>query len=163
MSSVQRLCEQCGRPNPLDARYCGHCGYDTHGALPAQQVNLPAVIGRAALPVLVGAAGLAVRAGWRLLQSQWARDMAKQALNAAQSHVQSKAQAPQQPQPSASKPAPQPPAKPASTQIAPAPSATPRSAPHAKRTVHIRSAWRVSDGRGGYQQGMTEHTIEIND
>lgn len=155
MSSVQRLCEQCGRPNPLDARFCSHCGYDTHGALPTQQVNLPAVISRAALPVLVGAAGLAVRAGWRLLQSQWTRDMAKQALDAAQSHLQTKAQAPQRTQPPAPKPAPQPPA----TQITP----TQTPARQAKRTVHIRSAWRVSDGRGNYQQGMSEHTIEFND
>ncbi len=153
MSSVQRLCEQCGQPNPLDARYCSHCGYDTQTALPAREVNLPAVIGSAALPVLVGAAGLAVRAGWRLLQSQWARDLAKQALHAAQAHVESKAQ---------TKPQVKTPAKPAPTQITPAPPVQPAT-PRSKRTLHIRSAWRVSDGRGGYQQGTSEHTIEIND
>lgn len=68
MSSVTRLCPECGHGNVLDARYCAHCGHDTQGKLPAPQSNLPAVVSKAALPVLVGAAGLALSAGWKLLQ-----------------------------------------------------------------------------------------------
>jgi hypothetical protein len=58
----------------MEARYCARCGYDTQGSLPArQQTNLPAVIGKAAVPVLVGAASLAVSAGFKLLQGIMAR------------------------------------------------------------------------------------------
>jgi hypothetical protein len=58
----------------MEARYCARCGYDTQGSLPArQQANLPAVIGKAAVPVLVGAASLAVSAGFKLLQGIMAR------------------------------------------------------------------------------------------
>jgi hypothetical protein len=58
----------------MEARYCARCGYDTQGNLPAQQqTNLPAVIGKAAVPVLVGAASLAVSAGFKLLQGIMAR------------------------------------------------------------------------------------------
>lgn len=32
-----------------------------------------------------------------------------------------------------------------------------------KRTMHIRSAWAVSDGQGNWKQGMSEHTIELDD
>ncbi|MEZ4861048.1 MAG: zinc ribbon domain-containing protein [Caldilineaceae bacterium] len=70
MSEVQRICTQCGQAGPLNARYCAHCGYDTEGALPVQRQNLPAVVVRAALPILAGAASLALRAGWKLLQNR---------------------------------------------------------------------------------------------
>jgi hypothetical protein len=73
MSNVQRVCVQCGEGNPVEARYCARCGYDSQAALPVQRTNLPVVIGRAALPVLVGAASLVVRAGWKLLQSRLAQ------------------------------------------------------------------------------------------
>jgi hypothetical protein len=89
------------------------------------------VIGRAALPVLVGAASLAVRAGWKLLQSRLA-------------------QAPAAPAPKTQQPivVPQP-----RTEIAPH---------RAKRTIHIRSSWAVNNG-GVWQQGSSEHTIELDD
>jgi hypothetical protein len=70
MSNVTRICSQCSHANPLDARYCGRCGYDFQSALPARaQNNLPELVNKAALPVLATAAGLALSAGWKLLQS----------------------------------------------------------------------------------------------
>ena len=70
MSNVTRICSQCSHANPLDARYCGHCGYDFQSALPVRaQSNLPEMINKAALPVLATAAGLVLSAGWKLLQS----------------------------------------------------------------------------------------------
>lgn len=68
MSDVSRICPQCGGSNAMDTRYCTHCGYDTQSSLPAIQVNLPEVLGKAAVPVLAGAVGLAVSVGWKLLQ-----------------------------------------------------------------------------------------------
>ena len=68
MSDVSKICPHCGGSNALDTRYCAHCGYDTQSALPAVQYNLPVVLGKAAVPVLAGAVGLAVSIGWKLLQ-----------------------------------------------------------------------------------------------
>ena len=68
MSDVSKICPQCGGSNALDARHCAHCGHDTQSALPAVQYNLPEVLGKAAVPVLAGAVGLAVSVGWKLLQ-----------------------------------------------------------------------------------------------
>jgi hypothetical protein len=131
MSNVQRICVQCGMGNPVESRYCAHCGNDSQAALPAARANLPAVIGRAALPVLVGAASLVVRAGWKLLQSR----LAQRALPARS--------APQ-------RPVQQPP-----------PQIIPSS--RAKRTIHIRSSWTINNGNGLWQQGTSEHTIEVDD
>jgi hypothetical protein len=69
MPNVTRICPQCGHGNAMENRYCAACGADTQASLPAASgANLPAVIGKAALPVLVGAASLALSAGWKLLQ-----------------------------------------------------------------------------------------------
>ena len=69
MSNVTRICPHCGFGNGMEDRYCAQCGGDTQASLPATTgANLPAVIGKAALPVLVGAASLALSAGWKLLQ-----------------------------------------------------------------------------------------------
>jgi hypothetical protein len=136
MSNVQRVCVQCGQGNPVESRYCAHCGYDSQAALPAPRANLPTVIGRAALPVLVGAAGLAVRVGWRLLRNRL--------IQAA----------------TASPPAPSTPTTTAPT--IPLPQAQP-PVQRAKRTIHIRSAWAVNNGNGVWQQGTSEHTIELDD
>jgi hypothetical protein len=134
MSNVQRVCVQCGEGNPVEARYCARCGYDSQAALPVQRTNLPSVIGQAALPVLVGAAGLVVRAGWKLLQNR----LAQAALsNVTVSRV---------PQPSVPQPRPE---------------ATP--ARRSKRTIHIRSAWAVNNGDGVWRQGTSEQTIELDD
>src|SRR5678815_1244457 len=73
MSNVQRVCVQCGAGNPVEARYCAACGYDSQSALPAQRLAMPAAIGQAALPVLLGAASMALRFGWKLLQNRLAQ------------------------------------------------------------------------------------------
>jgi hypothetical protein len=134
MSNVQRVCVQCGEGNPVEARYCARCGYDSQAALPVQRTNLPSVIGQAALPVLVGAASLVVRAGWKLLQNRLARA-------AVSSVTVSRVLQPSAPQPR--------------------PEATP--ARRAKRTIHIRSAWAVNNGDGVWRQGTSEQTIELDD
>jgi hypothetical protein len=70
MSDIQRICPQCNTSTPLDIRFCPSCGYDNLAELPMRQSSLPATVGKAAVPVLVGVATLAVRAGWRLLSSR---------------------------------------------------------------------------------------------
>ncbi len=127
MSEVMRICTQCGRGAPLAARYCPHCGYDAQAGLPVpSSPNLPAVIGRAALPVLVGIAGMAARAAWRLVQQRLAQPPAQ---------------------------APAAPARRAGSEVAPRP----------RRVIRIRSAWATGDVNGVWQQGMSEHTIELDD
>lgn len=137
MSNVQRVCVQCGGGNPVEARFCAHCGYDTQAALPAPRTSLPVVIGRAAVPVLVGAASLMVRAGWKYVQSRLAQ---------ATVNVNAPVNAPKPPIGVSQ-------ASPRSEAIAPR---------RAKRTVHIRSSWAVNNN-GVWQQGHSEHTIEMDD
>ena len=134
MTTIQRICEQCGESGPLGVRYCPHCGYDTQAALPMTTRNLPMVIGKAALPILAGAASLALRAGWKLLQQRLAT-AADRAVTPAAHQPLSNATAVNQPAA---------PAKP-------------------RRTIHIRSSWAVGDARGNWRQGTSEHTIEIED
>src|SRR3954451_4437515 len=136
MSNVQRVCVQCGQGNPVEARYCAHCGYDSQGALPAPRTSLPVVIGRAALPVLVGAATVAMRIGWRLLQSRLTQPPASSAINV------------QAPRPQS---------------VAPQPRADVMQDRRAKRTIRIRSSCAVSNGNGGWQEGTSDHTIEFDD
>lgn len=147
MSNVQRVCVQCGGGNPVEARFCAHCGYDTQAALPAPRASLPVVIGRAALPVLVGAASLAVRAGWKLLQNRLAQATVPIATPNAPAPV-----------------------TPKNTAVVTRPEvvAPQLAKPHldkprgAKRTIHIRSSWAVNNGNG-WQQGHAEHTIEVDE
>lgn len=128
MSEVMRICTQCGRGAPLAARHCPHCGYDAQAGLPApSSPNLPAVIGKAALPVLVGVAGMAARVAWRLIQQRLMQPPA---------------------------PAPAVPAPRAGGEI---------GAPRARRIIRIRSAWATGDANGVWQQGMAEHTIEVDE
>ena len=135
MSNIERVCGQCGGGNPVEARFCAHCGSDTQATLPAPRTSLPMVIGQAALPVLVGAAGLALRVGWKLLKNRLAQATVSvppvQQVN-------------------------QPPAPQTRTDLA-------VSRGGAKRTVHIRSSWAVNNGNGVWQQGHSEHTIEMED
>jgi hypothetical protein len=137
MSTIQRICAQCGQPNPVESRFCAHCGYDAQSALPAPQSSLPVVVGRAAVPVLLGVASLALRAGWKLLQSRSAQQAARRAVQTVMN-----------------RPAPAAP-------LAPRPEAAP--APRPRRTIRIRSQWAVGDARGVWQQGMSEHTIELDE
>lgn len=99
------------------------------------------VIGKAALPLLAGAASLALRAGWKVLQQRL--------LAAATQPPTVEATMNQAPlsrsQPPTIQPRP------------PVPPARPR------RTVHIRSSWAVGDGNGNWRRGSSEHTIEFED
>jgi len=133
MSNVQRVCVQCGQGNPIEARYCAHCGYDSQSALPAPRTSLPVAIGRAALPVLVGAAGVAMRIGWQLLQNRLSQPPAP------------KTQA-TTPQSGVSQP-----------RVDVMPSR------RARRTIHIRSSWAVSNGNGVWQEGTSEHHIDMDE
>lgn len=135
MSEVQRICPECREAGPLTARYCPHCGNDSEAALPVQRSNLPLVLGKVALPILAGAASLALRVGWKLLQSRMTSTLTEktvESLRAARA-----AQPPARPeQPLAHKP---------------------------RRTIRIRSAWAVTDGNGVQRSGISEHEIEIDD
>jgi len=71
MAEIHRICAACGKNTPLDARHCPHCGHDTASGLPVKsESNLPAVVGKAALPVLATAGTLVARMLWRLLRDR---------------------------------------------------------------------------------------------
>lgn len=150
MSEVRRICDHCGEAVALDGRYCPQCGYDFETALPAQSSNLPVALGKAALPMLVGAAGLALRAGWKIAQSQWARDTARNFFDMAFSR------------PSHTPPVPR-------AEEKPTPPPAPQNAPgevgprRPRRTIRIRSTWAVGDANGVWRQGTSDQTIEIDD
>jgi hypothetical protein len=140
MSEIQRICAQCGKSSALETRYCSHCGYDAQAGLPAPRNTLPATIGKAALPVLAGVASLALRAGWKFLQSRLAeatvRTSPQNAVNPVIPTPKTTTPIPQNPQPALRR---------------------------TRRTIHIRSSWAVGDANGTWQQGNSEHTIEIDD
>lgn len=139
MSEVQRICPQCSEPGPLTARYCPHCGADSQGALPAPSSTLPAVLTKAALPILAGAASLVLRAGWKLWQSRLAADATANVTERAIQSLRS-ARSTQPPAPTAQ---------------------APTTRPH--RTIRIRSAWSVTDGNGVHRSGVSEHQIEFDE
>ncbi len=81
MSDVQRICPQCGESSAMGLQHCPHCGFNVEAGMPMRQTSaLPATITRAALPVLAGAASLALSAGWKLLQSRLAETAARNAV-----------------------------------------------------------------------------------
>ncbi len=133
MSEIQRICTQCGQSGAFDTRYCPHCGYDAQVGLPTPRTNLPVTVAKAALPILAGVAGLAVRAGWRLLQNRLAHA-------AVQTGVDNTVTVPR-----------------------PTPAAPPAPQQGPRRTIHIRSSWAMGDANGVWRQGTSDHTIEIND
>ena len=152
MNDVQRICPQCTATGSLNARYCAKCGYDFSGALPVPQNNLPVVFSQAALPVLVGAASVALRIGWKVLQSRWTQAAAEKAVDAAinKARQASLQNASEQTIVDSSQPSP----VPRQTDVA---YARPR------RTITIRSAWSVGDTNGTWRQGYTEHRIDLDD
>ncbi len=139
MSEVQRICPHCAVAGPLNARYCPACGYDFQGALPATQNSLPMTLGKAAVPVLVGAASVALRIGWKMLQSRWAQAAAEKAVDAAMNKVQETTSQPTVHQ---------------SNDVA---------EQRPRRTVTIRSAWSVADSAGMQRQGYSEHRIDLDE
>ncbi len=101
------------------------------------------VLGRAAVPVLVGAASVALRIGWKLLQSRWAQEAAERAVEAA---LQKAQQAPAEP-----------------TQQSPDGRRADVVESRSGRTVTIRSAWAVGDTNGVWRQGFSEHRIDLDE
>jgi hypothetical protein len=134
MSQVNRICPQCGGNVSLQSRYCGECGHDTSHGLPVQRLNLPVQVGKAALPIVAGLAGLAIRSGWKFLQTQ----LAQAATQAAVSQ--------------------EPLVRRSASEITPT-----EPARQAGRTIRIRSSWIIGDGQGRWKQGKEEHIIEIDD
>lgn len=136
MSNVYRICPECAGSVELDARFCPHCGHDTRAGLPVQRTSLPATVSRAALPVVAGLAGLAIRAGWRLFQNY----LKKVGKSEAPLMVPPNKQDIQRPSAEAMQT-----------------NRTPR------RTIRIRSSWSIGDATGRWQHGTEEHIIEIDD
>ena len=85
-------------------------------------------------PVLAGAASLALRAGWKLLQNRMAQATAQQAATQVINRTTT---------------------SPARRNESPA--------PRTKRTVRISSTWAVGDASGYWRQGKSEHVIEFDD
>ncbi|MEM7125393.1 MAG: hypothetical protein AAF702_03645 [Chloroflexota bacterium] len=141
MTEVYRICQNCGEQSGLHAAYCSHCGVEVATGTPiSEQASLPISTSNALLPIAMGAAGLVIRFGWKLLQSRTFRDFANQAA----------AQISQ-----------------GATQIrrsSPEPKQTPSKViPRAKRTIRIQSSWAVGDQSGIHRQGHSEHIIEIDE
>lgn len=152
MNNISRVCPQCGKQGALEARFCSSCGYDSQSGAAADKQNLPVPFGKAALPVLAGVAGVALRVGWKILQSQAAQDAAR-----------GLAQKLLEPAPRArSQPAKSPTIRVESEQ--PAPPVPQAAAQHGKRrTIRIRTTWAVGDARGVWRHGTTDQTIEIDE
>ena len=144
MATISRICTHCNKSSALDAQHCQHCGHSMNAnqnsqtAMPqATNTNLSDSIRqtatKAALPILAGAAGWLVRKGWQLLRERMEAD----ASLASFQQTQTAKRTPDN-----------------NTHVAQ--THTPR------RTIHIRSKWMVSDANGVWQQGASEHTIELD-
>lgn len=133
MNQVSRICPHCGGSVALQARYCGSCGFDTSTGLPVERSSLPVQVGKAALPIVAGLAGLALRSGWKFLQSQIAQNAVSSLSKAVQTPAKSSVTPPQ------------------------------RSETKPRRTIRIQSSWVVGDGQGRWRQGQEEHIIEIDE
>lgn len=134
MADVYRICTACGKSTPIEAQYCPHCGYDTQAGLPSRQSsNLPMVVGKAAVPMLVTAGTLAARVVWRLLRERLLSTPAPSL----------KTETPRQPLVPLQ---PQPPA-----------------APRPRRSIRIRSTWAIGDANGIWRQGYTDQQIDFDD
>lgn len=142
MTEVYRICPKCGANVARNARHCSGCGFDMDTGSIVERNSLPATVGKAALPVLAGLAGLVVRAGWKLLRNQLAEMANQQTLDATVRSSQP-TRSPQTPK--------QPPASRSS------------SSSQQRRTIRIRSSWAIGDANGVWRQGTEEHIIEFDD
>ncbi|MGL4651214.1 MAG: hypothetical protein ACRC1H_17540 [Caldilineaceae bacterium] len=137
MADVHRICAACGKDTPLEARHCPHCGHDTISGLPVKaESHLPAVMGKAALPVLATAGTLVARVMWKLL-----RDRLMAVANAPAT----------------------PPATRAAQTPAPRESQPVQAATRRGRSIRIRTSWAVGDANGMYRQGYTDQQIDFDD
>lgn len=123
-------------------RICAHCGQP--GPLEARhcphcghdvEAGVPTPLSQRNLPVLIGRAAVPLLAGAASLaiRAGW---------RLLQKRLTHPLATPSQP---------------------PANHEAPPSHPRSRRTIRIRSAWAVGDGRGIWRQGNSEHTIEIDD
>jgi hypothetical protein len=139
MANVHRICAACGKDTPLEARHCPHCGHDTVSGLPMKsESQLPAVMGKAALPVLATAGTLVARMMWRLVRDRL--------LAAAATPASPPARQPTRANVPMERPA---------QSVQPAPRRT--------RSIRIRTQWAVGDANGMYKQGYTDQQIDFDD
>lgn len=73
MSEIYRVCSHCGgRSSETTYRFCPTCGADSERELAVLDTSLAATASKAALPLAISVAGVALRFGWKLLQSRMA-------------------------------------------------------------------------------------------
>jgi hypothetical protein len=91
MERVRKICPQCGAANPMEADRCVECGATMRGSLPIlRESKLPVPWKEVGASLALGAAALAMRAGWRLLQALLERrDVEPVSLRTASSAVSS--------------------------------------------------------------------------
>lgn len=156
MSNISRVCPRCGKQVALEARFCSSCGYDSQTGNVAGDQELPVPLGKAALPVIAGVAGLALRVGWKILQSPAAQDAARSLVHrlvASKINPPSKAEESSIVRVENEKPAPR-----SNASIS-------RNQPRIgkRRTIRIRTTWATGDARGVWRHGTTDQTIEIDE
>lgn len=135
MSTVHRICAACGEDVPLQAQHCPYCGHDTQSGLPMKtNSNLPMVVGKAAVPMLVTAGTLAARLIWRLVRAR-GLPTATAALEVQETPAPQRIMR-SEPQPIAAR---------------------------SRRSIHIRSTWAVGDANGVWRRGMSEQHIDIEE
>lgn len=152
MSNISRVCPQCGKESALEARFCASCGYDSQAGAEISAQNLPVPLSKAALPVLAGVAGLALRAGWKLMQSRVAQDAARGIV-----------QKIFEPKPQHSARATKAPIVPIEPEAPASPVPQNQPQPRTRRTIRVRTSWAVGDARGVWRHGTTDQTIEIDE
>ncbi len=137
MSEVFRICPNCGQDVAMAARHCGACGYNTQDGYPLERRNLPTVVAKAAMPVVVGLTGLALRAAVALLRQQLPT-LAANALRKTAAAPPTQKSAPQSTRPAQQR--------------------TGRTGP----VIRIRSKWAIGDGNGVWKSGEEERIIEVD-
>lgn len=139
MSNVYRICPKCGsRTNEIERRFCPDCGSDSHAELSINESSLTVAASKAAVPLLVGATSLALRFGWKLIQSRVAMSAVHNA------NTLSRISSP-------------------SSKVDRADSGNSTVPKRSGRRIHIRSAWAVGDSKGNWQKGESEQFIDIDE
>ncbi|MCD6289795.1 MAG: zinc ribbon domain-containing protein [Anaerolineae bacterium] len=77
MPTIERICPNCGAPYPATEDVCPHCGWPADAApIEPARPRLPALAARAAVPVALGVATIAARAGFAVLRKLVERALA---------------------------------------------------------------------------------------